>query len=130
MLADARLLEEAGCFALVLEKIPRELAARVAEELSIPVIGTVQAQTSTARSSCSRHARHHDGLLTPLPAPLPEPRGVHRRSHHLLRDVRSKDFPNEEESFLLSTRQLDRLAFATEDDRLFSNHCVMPHARC
>ena len=39
LLNDARLLEEAGCFALVLEKIPRDLAAKVASELSIPVIG-------------------------------------------------------------------------------------------
>ena len=33
------MLEEIGCFALVLEKIPAELAARVASELTIPVIG-------------------------------------------------------------------------------------------
>ena len=39
LLNDARLLEEAGCFALVLEKIPRDLATKVASELSIPVIG-------------------------------------------------------------------------------------------
>ena len=32
-------IEEIGCFALVLEKIPAELAARVASELTIPVIG-------------------------------------------------------------------------------------------
>ena len=36
---DAHLLEEAGCFAIVLEKIPAALAARVAQEVSIPVIG-------------------------------------------------------------------------------------------
>lgn len=39
LLADARLLEELGCFALVLEKIPADLAAKVASELTIPVIG-------------------------------------------------------------------------------------------
>ena len=39
LVADARLLEEAGCFAVVLEKIPAALAARVASELQIPVIG-------------------------------------------------------------------------------------------
>ena len=39
LLADAHLLEEIGCFALVLEKIPAVLAARVASELTIPVIG-------------------------------------------------------------------------------------------
>ena len=36
---DAKLLEEAGCFAIVLEKIPAALAERVSKELSIPTIG-------------------------------------------------------------------------------------------
>ena len=39
LLSDAHLLEETGCFALVLEKIPASLAERVARELTIPVIG-------------------------------------------------------------------------------------------
>ena len=39
LLADAKLLEEAGCFALVLEKIPATLAEKVANSISIPVIG-------------------------------------------------------------------------------------------
>lgn len=39
LIEDARLLDEIGCFAIVLEKIPAELAARVAKEVSVPVIG-------------------------------------------------------------------------------------------
>ncbi|VBB48172.1 3-methyl-2-oxobutanoate hydroxymethyltransferase [uncultured Paludibacter sp.] len=39
LIKDAHLLEDAGCFALVLEKIPAKLAAQVASELVIPVIG-------------------------------------------------------------------------------------------
>lgn len=39
LLEDARMLERIGCFALVLEKIPAQLAKRVAESVSIPVIG-------------------------------------------------------------------------------------------
>ncbi|GAE23568.1 3-methyl-2-oxobutanoate hydroxymethyltransferase [Bacteroides pyogenes JCM 10003] len=39
LVRDAHLLEDAGCFALVLEKIPATLAAKVASELTIPVIG-------------------------------------------------------------------------------------------
>ncbi len=39
LIADARLLEKLGCFAIVLEKIPAELTARVSKELSIPIIG-------------------------------------------------------------------------------------------
>ena len=36
LIADAKVLEEAGCFAIVLEKIPRELAKRVSEALIFP----------------------------------------------------------------------------------------------
>lgn len=39
LLEDAKLLEQLGCFAIVLEKIPAELAQKVAQELKIPVIG-------------------------------------------------------------------------------------------
>ena len=39
LIADAHLLEEAGCFAIVLEKIPAELAKRVTEAVSCPTIG-------------------------------------------------------------------------------------------
>src|SRR3954470_23275921 len=39
LIADAHVLEEAGCFAIVLEKVPAVLATRVASELEIPVIG-------------------------------------------------------------------------------------------
>ena len=39
LIEDALLLEKAGCFAIVLEKIPAKLATKVAKKLSIPVIG-------------------------------------------------------------------------------------------
>ena len=39
LLEDAKMLESIGCFALVLEKIPAKLAQKVAESISIPVIG-------------------------------------------------------------------------------------------
>ena len=39
LISDAHALQEAGCFAIVLEKIPAKLAARVASELTIPIIG-------------------------------------------------------------------------------------------
>lgn len=39
LVEDAKLLEEAGCFAIVLEKVPAALAAEVAQELTIPIIG-------------------------------------------------------------------------------------------
>jgi len=39
LMRDAHLLEDAGCFAIVLEKIPAKLAQQVAAELTIPIIG-------------------------------------------------------------------------------------------
>lgn len=39
LLTDAKLLEKAGCFALVLEKVPAKLAEKIAKRISIPVIG-------------------------------------------------------------------------------------------
>ncbi len=39
LMEDAKILEESGCFALVLEKIPAKLATEVAKNISIPVIG-------------------------------------------------------------------------------------------
>lgn len=39
LIADAKMLEEIGCFAIVIEKVPAKLAAQVAEQLTIPVIG-------------------------------------------------------------------------------------------
>ena len=39
LMEDARMLDSLGCFAIVLEKVPAELAARVAAEVSCPVIG-------------------------------------------------------------------------------------------
>src|SRR5690606_31968540 len=39
LLSDAKVLEECGCFGIVLEKIPADLAKRVAEEMNIPIIG-------------------------------------------------------------------------------------------
>lgn len=39
LLSDAKLLEQAGCFSLVLEKIPAELTKKVCQMVSIPVIG-------------------------------------------------------------------------------------------
>lgn len=39
LLEDAKMLDELGCFAIVLEKVPAALAAKVASEVSVPVIG-------------------------------------------------------------------------------------------
>jgi len=101
LLADARLLEEAGCFALVLEKIPRELASRVAKEVSIPVIGIgagpdVDGQVLVLHDMLGitmdfspRFLRRYLNLAESIDGAV--------KSY--CADVRSKDFPNEEESY-------------------------------
>lgn len=54
LIEDAKMLEEIGCFGIVIEKVPAELAARVAKEVSIPIIGIGAVAESTARcSSCT-----------------------------------------------------------------------------
>jgi len=101
LMADARLLEEAGCFALVLEKIPRELAARVAKELSIPVIGIgagpdVDGQVLVLHDMLGitmdfspRFLRRYLNLAESMEGAITS----------YCADVRSKNFPNEEESY-------------------------------
>jgi len=39
LISDAKLLDEAGCYAIVLEKIPASLTAKVRKEISMPIIG-------------------------------------------------------------------------------------------
>jgi 3-methyl-2-oxobutanoate hydroxymethyltransferase len=51
LIEDARILEKAGCFAVVLEKIPARLAEEVTTTLKIPVIGIGAGPKPTARFS-------------------------------------------------------------------------------
>lgn len=101
LLEDAKLLEKAGCFALVLEKIPAALARRVTETLSIPVIGI------GAGNGC-------DGQVLVVADMLGMTNGFNpkflRRYADLntiitdavgnyVRDVKNSDFPNEQEQY-------------------------------
>jgi len=101
LIRDAKLLEEAGCFSLVLEKIPADLAARVSDELSIPTIGI------GAGASCDGQVLViHDmlGLNKEF-----NPRFLRRYAdmnsvmtdavQHYIKDVKSKDFPNKDEQY-------------------------------
>ncbi len=101
LLADAKALEEVGCYAIVLEKIPAKLAARVAEEVKIPVIGIGAGNGVDGQVLVS-----HDllGITHQF-----NPRFL-RRYHNLydeikgavstyVDDVRSKDFPNDHEQY-------------------------------
>ena len=64
LIEDAKLLEEAGCFAIVLEKIPKDLAKKVSESVNIPTIGIGAGPDRRAGISASRLAWNHNGFLS------------------------------------------------------------------
>jgi len=101
LIEDAHKLQEVGCFALVLEKIPAKLAARVASELTIPVIGI-----GAGRDVDGQVLVLHDmlGITQEF-----SPRFL-RRYHNLfeemkgavkayINDVKTLDFPNDKEQY-------------------------------
>lgn len=99
--ADAKRLEEAGCFALVLEKIPAALAKEVSESLTIPTIGI------GAGPHCDGQVLvMHDmlGINTEFkPRFLRQYLNMHEQItgavQKYIDDVRSNDFPNDSESY-------------------------------
>ena len=99
--ADARLLEDAGCFALVLEKIPAVLAKEVSQSLEIPTIGI------GAGPHCDGQVLvMHDmlGINTEFkPRFLRQYLNLHEQItgaiQQYISDVRSNNFPNESESY-------------------------------
>lgn len=98
---DALLLQEAGCYAVVLEKIPAQLAKEVSEALTIPTIGI------GAGSDCDGQVLvMHDMLginneFKPrfLRQYLNLEKQVTDAVQQYIRDVKSKDFPSQEESY-------------------------------
>jgi 3-methyl-2-oxobutanoate hydroxymethyltransferase len=99
--ADAKMLEELGCFAIVLEKVPSKLAREVAESISIPVIGIgagdgVDGQVLVTHDMLGmthefspRFLRRYLDLYTEM--------GNAFKSY--ISDVKSKDFPNKKEQY-------------------------------
>lgn len=98
---DAGLLQEAGCFGIVLEKIPAVLAKEVTESLTIPTIGI------GAGNACDGQVLvMHDmlGINTEFkPRFLRTYLNLHQQVteavHRYISDVKSKDFPNESEQY-------------------------------
>ena len=101
LVEDAHMLEEIGCFALVLEKIPEKLATKVAKELSIPVIGIgagsgVDGQVLVSHDMLGiskqfqpRFVRYYADLEQIITESV----------ERYITDVKSSDFPNEKESY-------------------------------
>lgn len=101
LIADAIMLEEIGCFALVLEKIPADLAKEVAGKLTIPVIGIgagggVDGQVLVMHDMLGinqgfspRFLRRYADLASIM----------HDAIGHYVDDVKSGSFPSAEESY-------------------------------
>lgn len=101
LLKNAKLLEEAGCFALVLEKIPATLGKVVAEALKIPVIGIgagggVDGQVlvmhdllGITKDFTPRFLRRYLNLYD----------DIKNATTAYIADVKRKDFPNEKEQY-------------------------------
>lgn len=101
LLADAQLLEDSGCFGVILEKIPAQLALKVAKKISIPAIGI------GAGGDCDGQVLvSHDmlGINNDF-----NPRFL-RKYHNLyqeisgavgsyIKDIKSGDFPNDKEQY-------------------------------
>lgn len=101
LIEDAHLLEEIGCFALVLEKIPAALAARVASELTIPVIGIgagggVDGQVLVMHDMLGINQGFSPRFLRRY-ANLAEE--ITRAVQAYIEDVKTQDFPNEKEQY-------------------------------
>lgn len=101
LVSDAHALEEAGCFAVVLEKIPAELAAQVTSELKIPVIGigaggacdgqvlVVADMLGMSKDFSPKFLRRYADLNSIMLEAI----------GNYITDVKSGDFPNEDEQY-------------------------------
>jgi 3-methyl-2-oxobutanoate hydroxymethyltransferase len=101
LIEDAKILEQSGCFAIVLEKIPAKLAATVAQSIKIPIIGIgagngVDGQVLVLHDMLGitsefspRFLRRYLNLFDDIKA------GV----QHYITDVKAKDFPNNNEQY-------------------------------
>ena len=101
LVEDAHLLEKLGCFSIVLEKIPAALATRVAQELTIPVIGigagsgvdgqvlVMHDMLGINQNFSPRFLRRYADLHSIITSAV----------QNYIRDVKSCDFPNEKEQY-------------------------------
>ena len=98
---DAKLLEQLGCFAIVLEKIPAALAEEVAKSVRIPIIGIgagngVDGQVLVMHDMLGMSNEFHPKFLRKY-ANLQEV--INEAVTHYIADVKSVDLPNENESY-------------------------------
>ncbi len=101
LLHNARILQDAGCFSLVLEKIPAKLGKIVSEELKIPVIGIgagmhVDGQVLVMHDMLGITAEFSPRFLRRYLDLYSE---IKDATKQYIKDVKSKDFPNEKEQY-------------------------------
>lgn len=101
LVRDAIALQECGCFAVVLEKIPAQLAERVANQLLIPVIGIgagpgVDGQVLVTHDMLGINREFSPRFLR-LYAQLHDV--IQSAFQKYIAEVKSGDFPNEDESY-------------------------------
>lgn len=101
LMADAKLLEELGCFALVLEKIPAKLAKMVSSTLSIPTIGIgagpgVDGQVLVLHDMLGLNQNFSPRFLRRYLNLYDQ---VHAAVGQYVSDVKSGDFPNAKEQY-------------------------------
>jgi 3-methyl-2-oxobutanoate hydroxymethyltransferase len=101
LIEDAKMLEEAGCFAIVLEKIPATLATKVAKSVNIPIIGigagggvdgqvlVIHDMLGITQEFSPRFLRRYHNLFAEIKGAV----------ENYISDVKSKDFPNEKEQY-------------------------------
>ena len=101
LMKDALLLQKAGCFAIILEKVPADLANKVAKELEIPVIGigagggvdgqvlVLHDMLGITQEFSPRFLRRYLNLFDTMKGAF----------ENYIKDVKSKDFPNSTEQY-------------------------------
>ena len=101
LINDAKLLEKAGCFAIVLEKVPADLAKKVASELEIPVIGIgagadVDGQVLVLHDMLGMNNEFSPRFLRRYSNLFEE---INKATTNYINDVKSGSFPNEKEQY-------------------------------
>src|SRR6195952_2880510 len=98
---DALLLQEAGCFAIVLEKIPAQLAKEVSESLQIPTIGIGAGKFCDGQVLVMHDMLGINTEFKPrfLRKYLDLNKQITEAVQHYIRDVKDKDFPNDSEQY-------------------------------
>jgi 3-methyl-2-oxobutanoate hydroxymethyltransferase len=101
LLEDAKILEEIGCFAIVLEKIPAKLATQVTKEVSIPIIGIgagngVDGQVLVLHDMLGLTTEFSPRFLRRY---LNLAEQINKAIKQYINDVKTLNFPNEKEQY-------------------------------